>query len=243
LKSKTKKKIENKINFENGYFMTKRNIKIYFQSYIIENAKANVFLCHGYGAHSPVEEDPMDYTVHLRAKLLQSFNVFAIDFEGHGRSGNLPGFLPSFSTAIDDIEFFLTEYVLKKFPDLKIFLYGESMGGAFAIQTSFRKLPYIHGLLLGAPMTRVGEKMKPPSWQIPIFRFVAYYLPSYALIPNKIADNAFHLKERAEKSKSDPLCYTGSLRLGVAEQILTTCEDIEKNLENVETPFFYFPWR
>lgn len=56
------------------------------------------------------------------------FAVFALDYEGMGRSDGLHGYVPDFNKMVEDaLEYFIE--VRGQYPKLKTFLMGESMGG------------------------------------------------------------------------------------------------------------------
>ena len=66
---------------------------------------------------------------------LQGMAVFALDYEGHGQSDGLRCGIRNFQTLVDDC---LTHFkVVKAAPELQglpVFVYGESLGGAIALQ-------------------------------------------------------------------------------------------------------------
>jgi len=56
--------------------------------------------------------------------------VAMIEYEGHGRSDGHNGLIPSFDVMVDDAHQYFNEITNNKFPGKRVFLMGESMGGA-----------------------------------------------------------------------------------------------------------------
>ncbi len=52
--------------------------------------------------------------------------VFSYDQLGHGSSGGLQGYIPSFDVLVDDVNSVIREYKDDQVPN---FLFGHSMGG------------------------------------------------------------------------------------------------------------------
>ncbi|KAF7132896.1 hypothetical protein RHSIM_Rhsim09G0157800 [Rhododendron simsii] len=59
--------------------------------------KALIFLCHGYAAECNTTVKGMGVRL---AK--QGFGVYGMEYEGHGRSSGLPGYIPSFDDLVTD---------------------------------------------------------------------------------------------------------------------------------------------
>lgn len=124
----------------------------YRRTFELANPKARVLLLHGIAEHSGRYE-------HVGATLVDAgFSVLAYDHYGHGRSGGLRGYVPSFETFLDDVEDNLGE--LRDSGD-PVILMGHSLGGLIATSycVSGRPLPDV--LLLSGPALGAGV----PTWQ------------------------------------------------------------------------------
>lgn len=70
-------------------------------------------------------------TYHARAQRLTSwgFVCVGIDHQGHGKSEGTRAHMNSLDDLVDDASDYLQGVVVPAYPDLPIFLFGESMGG------------------------------------------------------------------------------------------------------------------
>jgi len=76
--------------------------------------------------------------------------LYAMDSRGHGHSGRERGVLDSPAAIMQDLDA-MVSFLKRKYPDKKLFLAGESMGGLFAIAYTGTCLSKLSGLILIAP--------------------------------------------------------------------------------------------
>lgn len=77
------------------------------------------------------EECPLP-SFHARAKVFTAWGAVCtgIEFQGHGRSEGLPGFVPDWNALVDDVEEYVSKVVIPKYgKTCPIFVVAESMGG------------------------------------------------------------------------------------------------------------------
>ena len=98
-----------------------------------------VFVFHGLGAHT---EDPGQllcrkavcclFFVSCNQLAGAGYAVFALDYQGHGRSEGERCYIDNLDDYVQDMHVFVTSICLE-YPDLYFFLHGISMGGALAL--------------------------------------------------------------------------------------------------------------
>jgi alpha-beta hydrolase superfamily lysophospholipase len=88
------------------------------------------------------------------------YAVYGVDYEGHGRSEGLQGYVPSFDVLVADLDAFFAAVVASTAnTELPRFLLGESMGGAVALLLHRARPSYWTGAVLVAPMCKVQTSM------------------------------------------------------------------------------------
>ncbi|MBM4063478.1 MAG: alpha/beta hydrolase [Planctomycetes bacterium] len=76
--------------------------------------------------------------------------VEAYDLRGHGRSGGVRVYAPSFAALLDDLEDFLA-LARARHPGLPTFLYGHSLGGNIVVNFVLRRRPEVAGAIVTSP--------------------------------------------------------------------------------------------
>jgi len=105
------------------------------------NGSTVLLIMHGLGGHSGWYIDMGNvFASH-------GITVYAMDHRGFGRSEGMPGHIDSYHTYVKDIHFILTE-IRKRHPNAKLYLFGHSMGGLFAIHVAATYGKLLDGVLL-----------------------------------------------------------------------------------------------
>ncbi|KAI8539896.1 hypothetical protein RHMOL_Rhmol09G0218300 [Rhododendron molle] len=140
------------VRYEEEYILNSRGMKLFTCRFLPANhePKALIFLCHGYAAECNTTIKGMGVRL---AK--QGFGVYGMEYEGHGRSSGLPGYIPSFDDLVTDCSVHYTTISEKKENKKKLkILLGESMGGAVALLLHRKKPTFWDGAVLVAPMCK-----------------------------------------------------------------------------------------
>lgn len=191
--------------------------KIYTQSWIIENAKANVGIIHGmweYGGR---------YT-HVALYLnSRGYNVFAMDHIGHGKSDGKKGHVDSYELLLDSVQAYLNE--IKSQSNISTFLYGHSMGGNVLTNFLIKRQPAIQGAILSSPWYQLAEA--PPTFQLWLAKVMINIYPSFQ--DTAKVDQAGISRDpiEVEKYKTDPMVFnkiTPAFFFGVYEAGLYAIE-------------------
>ncbi|KAH7434965.1 hypothetical protein KP509_06G042700 [Ceratopteris richardii] len=164
---------------------------------------------------------------------------FALDLEGHGRSGGLKGYIPDINAVAQDCyEYFMSVKQSQAFAGIPCFLYGESMGGAICLLLHFIDPGAWNGAILVAPMCKISDKMRPPWPVAQILQFLAKFFPTWAVVPAEdLVDKSIKDPVKREIGRNNPLRYAGKPRLGTILALLKTTAYLEEHLHDVDIPF------
>lgn len=224
------------VRYEEEYILNSRGMKLFTCRFLPANhePKALIFLCHGYAAECNTTIKGMGVRL---AK--QGFGVYGMEYEGHGRSSGLPGYIPSFDDLVTDCSLHYTTISEKKENKKKLkILLGESMGGAVALLLHRKKPTFWDGAVLVAPMCKIADHMKPNALTISILKMLCHIIPTWKIIPTEdVIDAAFRDPQVRNEIRSNPNCYKGRPRLKTAKQLLDVSLDLEQRLQEVSLPF------
>ncbi|KAJ4767971.1 alpha/beta-Hydrolases superfamily protein [Rhynchospora pubera] len=164
------------------------------------------------------------------------FGVYAMDWIGHGGSDGLHGYVPSLNYVVEDTGAFV-ERVSSENPGVPCFLLGHSTGGAAVLKASL--YPHIHSMLEGIILTSPALRVKPAHPIVgavaPIFSLVA---PRYQFKGANKRGIPVSRDPAAMLAKySDPLVYTGPIRVRTGHEILRITSFLMQNLRSVTIPF------
>uniref|UniRef100_A0ACD6A0Z5 Uncharacterized protein n=1 Tax=Avena sativa TaxID=4498 RepID=A0ACD6A0Z5_AVESA len=201
--------------------------------------KALVFICHGYA---------VECCVTMRgtgARLAQArYAVYGMDYEGHGRSLGLRGYIHSFDALVTDCDAYFTSVVAaaaKTAPaqPLPRFLLGESMGGAVALLLHRLRPTYWTGAVLVAPMCKITDEMKPHPAVIKILETIVRFIPTWKIVPTRnVIGAAYRTQAKRDEIRRNPYCYKSRPRLGTAHELLRASLRVESEvLTQVTLPF------
>ncbi|XP_066359035.1 caffeoylshikimate esterase-like isoform X2 [Miscanthus floridulus] len=201
--------------------------------------KALVFLCHGYAVECGVT---MRGTGERLARA--GYAVYGLDYEGHGRSDGLQGYVPDFELLVRDCDGYFTSVVRRSQSQSKDdskprFLLGESMGGAVALLLHLRRPEFWSGAVLVAPMCKIADDMRPHPLVVNILRAMTSIIPTWKIVPsNDVIDAAYKTQEKRDEIRGNPYCYKDKPRLKTAYELLKVSLDLEQNLlHQVSLPF------
>ncbi|XVE69044.1 hypothetical protein DITRI_Ditri09bG0118000 [Diplodiscus trichospermus] len=218
------------------YILNSRGLKLFTCRWtpVNEEPKGLIFICHGYAMECSIT---MNSTAIRLVKA--GFAVYGIDYEGHGKSSGLQGYITSFDNVVDDCSNFFTEICEKKENKKKMrFLLGESMGGAVLLMVHRKKPEYWDGAVLVAPMCKIADDMRPNPLVINILQKLNKFIPTWKIIPTPdVIDLAFRQPEIRAQIRANPYCYKGRPRLNTGNELLNASMMLEKRLNEVSLPF------
>ncbi|RXI09021.1 hypothetical protein DVH24_023165 [Malus domestica] len=224
------------VKYEEEYILNPRGMKLFTCRWLPKNTepKALIFICHGYAMECSIT---MNSTAMRLAKA--SFAIYGIDYEGHGKSAGLQGYVKSFDDVVDDCTNHFTNICESKENKGKMrYLMGESMGGAVALLVHRKKPEFWDGAVLVAPMCKIADDIKPSPLVISALTKLCKFIPTWKIIPtNDIIDVAFKMPEIRKQVRENPYCYKGRPRLQTGYELLRVSSDLEQRLDEVTLPF------
>ncbi|EHA8587424.1 monoglyceride lipase [Cocos nucifera] len=168
----------------------------------------------------------------LHSTLSPNVNIFL----GHGGSDGLHGYVHSLDYAVDDLKAFL-EKVLSENPGLPCFCFGHSTGGAIVLKAALdpKVKAHVEGVVLTSPAIRVQPFHPIVPVIAPIFSIL---VPKYQFSAAYRSGPPVSRDPEAVRAKySDPLVFTGPLRVRTGHEILRITSYLQHNLRKVAVPF------
>ncbi|KAF8706947.1 hypothetical protein HU200_030555 [Digitaria exilis] len=170
------------------------------------------------------------------------YAVYGLDYEGHGRSDGLQGYVPDLDALVQDCDDYFTSVVRRQQQQQHVvrrFLLGESMGGAVALLLHRARPEFWSGAVLVAPMCKIADDMRPHPVVVNILRAMTSLVPTWKVVPTAdVIDAAYRTQEKRDEIRGNPYCYKDRPRLKTAYELLRVSLDVEANiLHQVSLPF------
>lgn len=217
---------------EFSLFVTSRGDTMFTQSWTPVSFKVRglVFLLHGLNEHSGRYND---FAKKLNAN---GFKVYGMDWIGHGGSDGLHAYVPSLDDAVNDMKQFLSK-ILAENPGLPCFCFGHSTGAAIILKAALD--PKVDSRIDGVVLTSPAVGVQPAH---PIFTvlapIVSFLFPRYQFSAANKRGAAVCRDPAALLAKySDPLVFTGSIRVRTGYEILRITAYLQQNLCKLTVPF------
>lgn len=217
---------------EFSLFVTARSDNLFTQSWTPVSAKIRglVVLMHGLNEHSGRYND---FAKELNAN---GFKVYGMDWIGHGGSDGLHGYVHSLDYAVDDLKSFLDK-ILTENPGFPCFCFGHSTGAAIVLKAMMD--PEVEARVSGVVLTSPAVGIQPSHPLVVILAPVlSFLLPTFQLnSANKKGMPVSRDPDALVAKYSDPLVYTGSVRVRTGYEILRTTAYLQQNLKRLRIPF------
>ncbi|KAB2054955.1 hypothetical protein ES319_A11G002300v1 [Gossypium barbadense] len=214
-------------------FSTARGDTLFTQSWtpISVQVRGLVVLLHGLNEHSG------RYTSFAKRLNANGFKVYGMDWVGHGGTDGLHAYVHSLDDAVVDLKIFLDK-VLAENPGLPCFCFGHSTGGAIVLKAVLD--PKVEAQVAGIIMTSPAVAIQPTH---PIVMAVApvisFLVPRYQItVANKKGRPVSRDPQALVEKYSDPLVYTGPLRVRTGCELLRITSYLQQNLREFTVPFF-----
>jgi lysophospholipase len=144
-----------KKNLKSGYLLGNKNLKLYYEKFMVKNPKANIVICHGFG------ECTEKYYELIYYFMLEGYSVFIVQHRGHGRSQRL-GIdesqinVENFNYYVEDFKKFIDEIVIPNSVNKELFLFAHSMGGGIGTVFLEKYTDYFKAAVLSSPMHEIN---------------------------------------------------------------------------------------
>lgn len=189
--------------------------------------KATVLVVHGYGEHSG------RYAHVMTALANAGYAAYALDHIGHGRSEGLRAFIDNFDIPVTHLKEFKDRVVAQQ-PDGKLFMLGHSMGALISLAFTLRYQPELDGLLISGAPVNADANVSPVMVQLGyILNRIVPRLPLLAPGGTNILSTDPAV---GEAFAADPLCYNGSMRVGLGVALNETAKSVRARLPELTLP-------
>jgi alpha-beta hydrolase superfamily lysophospholipase len=172
--------------------------------------KAVIVLVHGLGEHC-------GRYAHIGAMLAEKgYALLGFDLRGHGKSGGPRGHTPSFEAFMKDIES-MFEQASARYPGIRQFIYGHSLGGILALNYVLRRKPALAGAVVTETALRTA--LEEQKGKVMLAKVLGALLPSVTLPSGLDANMLSHIPEVVNRYKQDPLVHD-KISFGMAKNLL-----------------------
>ena len=139
-----------------GYFTEPEGAKLYYEQYLLPDAKAHIAISHGFTEFTHKYQEVIYYF------LKSGYSVSIMDHRGHGYSDRLTNDpylvqIDSFDTYVSDFKTFMDQVVKPSAKDMPCYLYAHSMGGAIGALFLETYPGYFDKAILTSPMLEINS--------------------------------------------------------------------------------------
>ena len=198
------------------WFTGKGGTRLFYQGWVPDaQPRAVLLLAHGLADHSS------RYQNLVNACVPAGFALFGLDHRGHGRSEGKRCYAGRFSDYVEDLDTFV-DIVRAKYPALKLFMVGHSMGGTIATAYAEAHQEKLAGLLVSAPALKTGASITRRDKLLA--RIVSLLMPT-AGVTSLDAISISRDPAVVKAYLNDPLVYTGKISARVGAELLKAIEE------------------
>jgi len=208
-----------------GRFKGKKDVEIFWQSWMPTRPKAVVVIVHGLGEHSG------RYAHVAEALVNADCAVYAMDHRGHGKSGGPRTMIDRFAHTVDDIDH-VVEIARREQPRKPMFLLGHSMGGALSLSYTLKNPGKLFALILSGPAVALDGA---PPLMKPIAKFMSTVAPKaglFAVDPSLVSRDPATVADYA----ADPLNAHGKVPARTLGEIVKFVEILPAALPLIQLP-------
>jgi len=160
--------------------------------------RAAIVLVHGLGEHC-------QRYAHVGAKLAEKgYALLGFDLRGHGRSGGPRGHAPSFEAFLKDIDEMFAQ-ASARYPGVRQFIYGHSLGGVLVLNYVLRRKPALAGAVVTSAALRTA--LEDQKTKVAMVKMLGSLLPSVSLASGLDAEMLSHDHAVVDRYRQDPLVH------------------------------------
>lgn len=159
------------------------------------NVKGVVCIVHGFNEHSSRYADAAERFC------AAGYAVLTYDEFGHGKTTGKRGHAPAYESFLNSVKIILDE-AETRFPSVKKFLWGHSMGGGIVTNYVLRKQPNIAGAIVTGPLFKLG--FEPPAFKVFLAKMMVNIYPAFTEKAELDSDGISRDKNEVRKYNADP---------------------------------------
>lgn len=168
---------------------------IFAQGWNPPQTKGVVCIIHGFNEHSTRYE-------HVAKRLCQAgYAVLTFDEFGHGKTTGKRGHVPSYQAYLDSVQHILNE-AETRFPGIKKYLWGHSMGGGIVLNYLLKRQPNIAGAIATGPLLKLG--FEPPAFKVLLAKIMVNIYPAFTESAALDSSAISRDKDEVRKYDADP---------------------------------------
>ncbi len=168
---------------------------IYAQGWSPPQTKGVVCIVHGFNEHST------RYKRAAEELCAAGYAVLTYDEFGHGKTSGKRGHAASYDSFLDSVKTILDE-AETRFPGVKKFLWGHSMGGGIVANYVLRRQPSIAGVIATGPLFKLG--FEPPVFKVFLAKIMVNIYPAFTEKAELNSDAISRDKDEVRKYNADP---------------------------------------
>lgn len=215
------------LTHKENFFTNKSDVKIYYQSWLpTDGQRGNILLAHGIGEHSGRYRNFAEFFN------TRGIAIFALDLQGHGKSGGKRGHIPNFYDFADDLEM-LRHETLGEQNGRPLFVLGHSMGGLIAFLYLLQFQENLKGAIFSS--SALALDMKIPKWKTLVGKILAKAAPSSTLSNGIDANFLSRDREVVASYQKDELVHD-RISAGLFNSMLTAMTECRENAKNITIP-------
>jgi alpha-beta hydrolase superfamily lysophospholipase len=174
-------------------------LRIYGVDWSVEQPRAVIALVHGLGEHSRRYD-------HVAAFFNErQYAMVGYDRQGFGRSEGRKGYAKSYGKYLDGIAQLLV-HCERRYPDVPVVLYGQSMGGQLVLHYLIRRKPSVAAAVVTSP--HIAEAFRPNPVVVAVGKLMRRLRPTFTLDNQLDADHLSRDPRVVEDYRNDPLNHS-----------------------------------
>ncbi len=200
---------------------------LYYQCWLpTKGIKAVLLVVHGLAEHSGRYLNIVNYLVP------KGYAVCSFDYQGHGKSGGLRGYVKRFSCYLDELRSFLG-IVRNMYPENKIYIVGHSIGGTIAANFATNHQDEFDGLILSGATIKPGASLS--RVKIAMANFLSLILPKVGV---DIIDASTISRDKAvvDAYVNDPLVYRGKISARLGAELISAMQELTRKMSQIKLP-------
>jgi len=208
-------------------FNEHKDTTLYYQFWLpAKGIKAVLLIVHGLAEHSGRYMNVVNYFVP------KGYAVCGFDYQGHGRSEGLRGYVKRFSSYLDELGAFLG-IVRDMYPENKIYIVGHSIGGTIATTFATNHQDDFDGLILSGATIKPGASLS--RVKIVMANFLSLTLPRVGV---DIIDTSTISRNKAvvDAYINDPLVYHGKISARLGVELIRAMQELTHQMPQIKLP-------
>ncbi len=209
--------------------ITQDKLSLFTRNWEVPDAKANVFLVHGFVEHSGRYGELADFFNKKEC------NVYSYDHRGHGKSEGERAYISKFKLLADDMELWMNSVYDENTPS---FIFAHSLGALVCSYYLLLKKPVLKnmkGIMYTAPGLMVSKDLAPLLQKLaPIIGSLVPRMTTIGL------DGEFISKDPkiVEAYRADPLVYHKKSHARTGWEIMKAMKYVQQKASDFAYPLF-----